>query len=136
MSRESRGAEAPPLHRIKGGSSPYDPALTDYWHKRRGRNQPPLGRSTLRLLQAQHGRCPLCQDYLLLAEHQPASPTEWEQWLTTTRKAITKKAITTRDRPDDHKPRLVHAHCQRRHNNAHGNSPTQHQPAREPSRLA
>ena len=121
---------------VKGGSSPYDPALTDYWHKRRGRNQPPLGRSTLRLLQAQHGRCPLCQDYLLLAEHQPASPTEWEQWLTTTRKAITKKAITTRDRPDDHKPRLVHAHCQRRHNNAHGNSPTQHQPAREPSRLA
>ena len=121
---------------VKGGSSPYDPALTDYWHKRRGRNQPPLGRSMLRLLQAQHGRCPLCQDYLLLAEHQPASPTEWEQWLTTTRKAITKKAITTRDRPDDHKPRLVHAHCQRRHNNAHGNSPTQHQPAREPSRLA
>ena len=93
---------------VKGGSSPYDPALTDYWHKRRGRNQPPLGRSTLRLLQAQHGRCPpCCQDYLLLAEHQPASPTEWEQWLTTTRKAITKKAITTRDRPDDHKPRLL-----------------------------
>jgi RNA-directed DNA polymerase len=36
--------------KVIGGSSPDDPALTDYWAKRRGRNQPPLDRSTLRLL--------------------------------------------------------------------------------------
>ncbi len=123
---------------VKGGASPHDPALTNYWNTRRGRNPPPLGRSTLRLLQAQHGRCPLCGDYLLLADHQPTSPTEWEQWLTATRKAITKQAITTAesDKPDDHKPRLIHTHCQKRHTNAHGNSPEQPQPPALPSRLA
>ncbi len=123
---------------VKGGASPHDPALTDYWNTRRGRNPPPLGRSTLRLLQAQHGRCPLCGDYLLLADHQPASPTEWEQWLAATRKAITKHAITTAEsgKPDDHKPRLIHAHCHQRHTSAPGSSPEQPQPARLPSRLA
>jgi RNA-directed DNA polymerase len=123
---------------VKGGASPHDPALTDYWNTRRGRNPPPLGRSTLRRLQAQHGRCPLCGDYLLLADHQPASPTEWEQWLTATRKAITKQAITTTesDKPDDRNPRLIHTHCQKRHTNAHGNSPEQPQPPALPSRLA
>ena len=80
---------------VKGGASPYDPALAKYWNKRRGKNPPLLGRSTLRLLQAQQGRCPLCGDYHLHADHQPASPTEWEQWLAATRKAITKHAIAT-----------------------------------------
>lgn len=123
---------------VKGGASPYDPALTGYWNDRRRKNRPPLGRSTLRLLEAQHGRCFHCEELLLHADHQPASPTEWEQWLTATRKAITKHAITTAqgDTPDDHQPRLVHAHCQRRHTNAQRNSPTPLQPAREPSRLA
>ena len=36
--------------KVTGGASPDDPALTDYWNQRRGRNQPPLDRSTLRLL--------------------------------------------------------------------------------------
>lgn len=123
---------------VKGGASPHDPALADYWNTRRGRNPPPLGRSTLRLLQAQQGRCPLCGDYLLLADHQPASPTEWEQWLAATRKAITKHAITTAesDKTDDHKPRLIHAHCHQRHTSAPGSSPEQLQPSALPSRLA
>jgi RNA-directed DNA polymerase len=123
---------------VKGGASPYDPALATYWNTRRGKNRPPLGRSTLRLLQAQRGRCPLCGDYLLYADHQPTSPTEWEHWLTATRKAITKKAITTAksDQPDDHQPRLIHAHCQRRHTSAHDNSPEQLHPPTLPPRLA
>ena len=62
--------------RVKGEASPYDPALVEYWNQRRGKDPPPLGYSTLRLLQAQHGRCPRCGDYLLHADHQPASPTE------------------------------------------------------------
>ena len=39
---------------------PDEPALTNYWAKRRGRSQPPLDRSALRLLRQQHGRCVLC----------------------------------------------------------------------------
>ena len=38
---------------VKGGASPYDPTLAECWNQRRGKNLPPLGRSTLRLLQAQ-----------------------------------------------------------------------------------
>lgn len=123
---------------VKGGASPYDPTLTDYWNTRRSKNPPPLGRSTLRLLQAQQGRCLLCEELLLHADDQPASPTQWEQWLTATRKAIARHAITTAhgDTPDDRRPRLVHAHCHRRHTNAHGNSPVSLQPSRVPSRLA
>ena len=122
---------------VKGGASPYDAALTQYWSKRRGRHPPPLGRSTLRLLHAQHGRCPLCGELLLHTDRQPASPTEWEQWLAATRKAISKHAITTAggDKPDDHQPRLIHAHCQRRHTNAHGNSPTRFTPPARPRGL-
>jgi RNA-directed DNA polymerase len=119
---------------VKGGASPYDPALAEYWNKRRGRNPPPLGRSTLRLLQAQQGRCPRCGDYLLHAEHQPMSPDEWEQWLDTTRKAITNHAIATA--PDGHQIRLIHVHCQQSQVGLHGNSPNPLQPASLPSRLA
>ena len=37
--------------KVTGAASPDDPALTSYWNQRRGRNQPPPDRSTLRLLQ-------------------------------------------------------------------------------------
>jgi len=123
---------------VKGGASPYDPALTDYWDRRRGKSAPPLGRTTLRLLQRQEGRCPLCGDYLLHADHQPASPTEWEQWLKTTRKAIAKQAITaTEGNPsNDHRHRLVHTHCQRDQNNLRDNSPDSLQSGCLPLRLA
>jgi RNA-directed DNA polymerase len=100
---------------VIGAASPDDPALADYWARRRRRNKPPLDRSTLRLLQAQRGRCPLCGNLLLHAERAPHSPDEWEQWHRTTRKAITRHAIVARGRdgtPDD--TRLVHVHCARR----------------------
>src|SRR5204863_520052 len=42
--------------KVTGRASPDDPALTSYWNQRRGTNQPPLDRSTLRLLKKQHGR--------------------------------------------------------------------------------
>jgi RNA-directed DNA polymerase len=35
--------------KVTGRASPDDPALTAYWNQRRGTNQPPLDRSTLRL---------------------------------------------------------------------------------------
>ena len=114
----SPGSPGPRIvrHRkVIGGASPDDPALTDYWDQRRGRNQPPLDRSTLRLLKRQHGRCAICADLLLHADREPHTPDEWQQWHRTTRKAITRQPHRTRTAhgtPDD--TRLIHTYCQRR----------------------
>jgi len=100
---------------VVGAASPDDPALTGYWARRRRKNQPLLDRSVLILLARQKGRCPLCRDLLLHADHEPSSPTEWEQWHRVTRKAITKQYVTTqRDTGTPGGTRLVHSHCQRR----------------------
>ena len=74
---------------VKGGASPDDAALAEYWTARRRRIKPPLDGYTLRLLAKQNGRCPLCGDELLSAEQPPQSPHDWERWwLLITRKAI------------------------------------------------
>jgi len=100
---------------VVGAASPDDPALTGYWAQRRRKNQPLLDRSVLILLARQKGRCPLCRDLLLHADHEPSSPTEWERWHRVTRKAITKQYVTTqRDTGTPGGTRLVHSHCQRR----------------------
>jgi RNA-directed DNA polymerase len=102
---------------VKGAASPDDPSLAQYWADRRGRMTTPLGRSTLRLLHKQGGRCPLCGDFLLHADHQPRSPQQWEQWIRTTRRAMRKQHIAVADRhgtSDDEQLRLVHTHCLRR----------------------
>jgi RNA-directed DNA polymerase len=65
---------------VKAGSSPDDPALAEYWAKRRRRAAPPpLDNLSLRLLKSQRGACPLCGQLLLYADHPPQNPTEWEQ---------------------------------------------------------
>jgi RNA-directed DNA polymerase len=102
---------------VNGGASPDDPALTDYWAQRRRRSTLPLGTATVRLLQLQHGRCPLCRGLLLYADHEPRSPHEWEQWLTATRKAIRVRAVVVwaAGAPDERVAnRLIHTHCHRR----------------------
>ena len=82
---------------VRGTSSPDDPALTGYWAARRRRGIPrPMDIASLRLLEAQHGRCPLCGELLLDADRPPQSPREWEQWLTVTRKAMIRNAIVAR----------------------------------------
>jgi RNA-directed DNA polymerase len=48
-------------HLVPGRASPDDPSLADYWSRRRRRQHLPLGFADLRLLQAQHGRCPRCR---------------------------------------------------------------------------
>jgi RNA-directed DNA polymerase len=103
---------------VRGTSSPDDPALTGYWADRRRRGIPrPMDLASLRLLEAQHGRCPLCGDLLLDADRPPQSPREWEQWLTVTRKAMIRNAIVLRadGTPDEATVRLLHAHCHRQH---------------------
>jgi RNA-directed DNA polymerase len=101
---------------VKATASPDDPALAEYWRQRRRRRKPPpLDQPTLRLLKAQDGRCPLCGDYLLHADHEPQSPDEWEQWFTATRKALRRQALTPRGGGhDDQHHHLVHTHCHRR----------------------
>jgi RNA-directed DNA polymerase len=103
---------------VKGWASPDDPALAGYWADRRRKGRPPLDRIGLRLLLTQRGRCPLCRGLLLHADGEPQTPTEWEQWLTTVRKATRRQAITAHPwaaTPDEHATlHLVHTHCRRR----------------------
>ncbi|HZM66275.1 MAG TPA: reverse transcriptase domain-containing protein [Nakamurella sp.] len=107
---------------VSGRSTPDDPALAQYWADRRRKVKLPLDNSTLRLMKTQDGQCPLCGDYLLHADREPASPREWEQWLTGTRTAITRhNLVTTHGRPgnsDDVRVRLVHSSCKPRDSGA------------------
>ncbi|GAA3786068.1 hypothetical protein GCM10022206_27570 [Streptomyces chiangmaiensis] len=121
---------------VKGTSSPDDPTLADYWADRRRRSAPPpLDRATMRLLQTQKGRCQLCGQLLLHADRPPQSPTGWEQWLRTTRKAIKTRHIAYQGAktPDGVQLRLAHATCLRRPNTSN-NGTTLH--SQEPSGLA
>jgi len=123
---------------VKGSASTDDPALTEYWADRR-RKGTRLGmdRTRLRLLLRQQGYCPLCGDLLLHADPPPQTPLEWEQWLATTRKAITKKSIALRadGPPDDSALRLIHTRCLPSAPATAGNEPAL-LPASQPQGLA
>jgi RNA-directed DNA polymerase len=102
---------------VTGTASVDDRALTDYWNIRRRKGiRFPIDSTRLRLLHAQQGRCTRCGQLLLHADHPPQTPTEWEQWLAATRKAITRNAIAEQagSTPDEGRLRLLHAHCSRR----------------------
>ncbi|HEY3690577.1 MAG TPA: reverse transcriptase domain-containing protein [Pseudonocardiaceae bacterium] len=107
-------------HMVQGRASPDDPDLTQYWAARRQRIKPPLDNYTLRLIDRQRGRCPLCTDPLLTVDQPPQSPREWERWWQTiARKAITHDYLVLngrpgqRGRPDGDGTRLMHASCRR-----------------------
>ena len=125
---------------VTGGASPDDPALTDYWVRRRRRSRTPLGAADSHALRAQSGCCPLCGYLLLHADREPVSPHEWEQWFTATRKAIRRQAIAAQaaaGAPDEPAAlRLVHAHCARRQTADQATQGPAAQPAREPTGLA
>ncbi|MGH3504740.1 MAG: group II intron reverse transcriptase/maturase [Nocardioidaceae bacterium] len=109
---------------VAGQASADDPALTDYWARRRRRSTPPLDRSSLRLLKAQHGRCPICGGLLLVADREPQTPLEWQHWLTVIRKAVRKHAVTADGHPgtpdDAATLRLIHTQCRNRRPAASG----------------
>jgi RNA-directed DNA polymerase len=123
---------------VTGAASPDDPALTDYWAKRRHKVKPPLDNYTLRLLTRQEARCPLCGDHLLAADQPPQSPHDWERWwLKVTRKAIAVDYLVHHGRPgrpDNDQTRLVHASCHRGLRARQRGTPAQ--PTCTPSRLA
>jgi RNA-directed DNA polymerase len=112
---------------VKGRSSPDDPTLAQYWADRRRRSAPPpMDGHSLQLLQRQAGRCPKCRDLLLHADHPPQSPTEWEQWVRVTSKALRKQSLTYRRRDgpgETNSLRLVHVRCRGSHTAA---APVQH----------
>ena len=82
---------------VKGGASPDDPALTDYWAAAATTQKTPAGPvPTAAAPGAQHGRCPLCGDLLLHADHEPQSPHEWEQWFTRPARRSAAQAIAAR----------------------------------------
>jgi len=110
-------------HQLVGGnSSTDDPALASYWADRRRSSLTVLDRPMLRLLRVQHGRCPGCGNLLLHADQAPQSPREWEQWITGTRRALRKQALTRVDQPTSTDitttHRLLHADCHRRQTRA------------------
>jgi RNA-directed DNA polymerase len=121
---------------VRGTASPDDPALTEYWAERR-RKAPllPIGNASLRLYEAQHGRCPLCKAPLLPDEDLPQSPREWEHWQATTRKTIITILRQEDGTSEQTKPRLAHHHCHQRHITADDDGPALLS-AREPSGLA
>jgi RNA-directed DNA polymerase len=112
---------------VVGRHSPDDPALAQYWANRRRRRKPPqLAESWQRALRDQQGLCPLCKQPLLHTDSLPDSPSQWETWHATIRKAMTRQAITEHSSGRT-KHRLTHAHCARRHQAAgrNGNRPAQ-----------
>ena len=99
---------------VDGAASPDDPALADYWAKRRRKTPLPIDKTSRWLIKVQDGRCPICQDALVPDDDRPQTPREWETWLATTRKTITKVIIRADGTPDEHEPRLIHADCRNR----------------------
>jgi RNA-directed DNA polymerase len=99
---------------VDGAASPDDPALADYWARRRRKTPLPIDKTSRWLIKAQDGRCPICQDALIPDADRPQTPREWETWLATTRKTITKVIIREDGTPDEHEPRLIHADCRNR----------------------
>ncbi len=120
---------------VTSASSLDDPALAEYWAERRAKLPPPtIGKARWRLYKAQHGRCPLCGDWLQPADDPPPTSREWEQWLATTRKTI-KIAMHKDGTSEEEKPRLMHTHCHRRQTAGDGDGPAL-LCAREPTGLA
>jgi len=102
---------------VKGRASPDDPALADYWARRRLKVKPPLDSYTVRLLSRQEGRCSLCGENLLAPDQPPQSPQGWEHWfLWVTRQAIKADYLVHHSTPSaarNHRTHLVHATCHR-----------------------
>lgn len=105
---------------VNGNASPDDPDLAEYWAQRRRKYKPPLSEGRIAMMRRQHGKCPLCGEYLLYADTEPQHPDDWAKWITGIRKAIRFHAVTSlaeRSRATDRTvpwKQLVHAHCVKR----------------------
>ncbi|MGW0651709.1 group II intron reverse transcriptase/maturase [Streptomyces umbrinus] len=114
---------------VKGGASPDNPALTEYWQDRRRRKAPPpMDKTSLLLAVRQQGLCPLCKQALIVgAEYEPDSPREWINWFAASKKMLHKHHfIYRRDGGTDERNnlRLVHSECRRQHHAGDGQRTT------------
>ncbi|WP_353961919.1 HNH endonuclease [Streptomyces sp. NBC_01764] len=105
---------------VKGGASPDDPSLQEYWTKRRRRKTPPpMDKVSMTLAARQKGICPLCRQALIFgAEYEPDSPREWIEWFSAQKKRLHKHHfVYRREGGGDgmENLRLVHADCHRTH---------------------
>ncbi len=103
---------------VKGGASPDDPSLAQYWERRRQKVKPPLDPYVVRLLSRQDGRCSLCGENLLTPDQPPQSPEGWERWfLQVVKMAITADYLVLHGQPaagNDDRTHLIHATCRKR----------------------
>jgi RNA-directed DNA polymerase len=104
---------------MKGRASHDDLNLIEYWARRRRKNdteERALDWKRPRLLRMQDVRCLVCGSLLLVADHPPRSPEEWEQWGATVRKAIATSIIAMegQGRSNGKERRLVHERCRLR----------------------
>ena len=120
---------------VKSGASPDDPALAEYWAKRRRKTRWPIDRTSLWLLGVQDGSCAICRDVLYDVADRPQTPREWERWLATTPKTTTKVAMRVDGTSDETEPRLIHASCRDGHHALSSNGPAL-LPAYKPPGLA
>jgi RNA-directed DNA polymerase len=122
---------------VQSAASPDDPALTHYWAERRRRKAPPrsINNASLRLFEAQGGRCSVCRAWLLPVDAQPQSPREWERWLHAARTTIIQTAVWELDTTEESDRRLMHANCRNGHRARDGKGPALLS-AREPLGLA
>lgn len=98
---------------VAGTASPDDPTLTDYWTRRR-RSNLPVDTTTQRLLRAKQGRCPICRDLLLHADHEPRARKSGNNGSPRPAKAVRRHAVTVwgAGTPDERvATRLIHTHC-------------------------
>jgi RNA-directed DNA polymerase len=96
---------------VHQGASPDDPALVEYWARRRRRAPLPINKTTQELIEAQEGHCTICGGTLIAVDDPPQNPREWEQWLVTNRQTINPIAAREPGTPDTAEPRLAHAAC-------------------------
>lgn len=96
---------------VRSGASPDDPALNEYWAWRRRKAPMPVSDTTLRLLKAQDGRCPICNG-ALLADERPQTPDAWEHWLAHN-PLMTTIVSGEPGAPDTTDLRLQHASCRK-----------------------
>ena len=96
---------------VKSGASPDDPALADYWAWRRRKPAPADQQHHPAALPSPGRPLPDLQAPLFAADQQPQTPSDWEQWLTSTRTTITIVKPVTPDtaEPPSHTRRIATA---------------------------
>jgi RNA-directed DNA polymerase len=111
---------------VLGVASPDDPALNDYWARRRRKTVLPINHTARRLHQAQDGYCAICHAPLLPVDDPPQTPREWETWQARAQRTLDVSWVSGPS--DTAEARLAHTYCSKRSSAL--------LPARSPSRLA